>query len=56
MPVATEKSTFDNACSRTFWYLSVSALIEQFSFVSALNVLLETWWSSTADAQITYYT
>ena len=28
MPMPTEKSAFDNACSNTPWYLSISILIE----------------------------
>ena len=41
MPMPTEKSTFDNACYNTPWYLSISILIEQSSFISALSVLLK---------------
>ena len=42
MPVPTEKSAFDNAFSNTSSYLSISMPMEYSSFISALNVLLET--------------
>ena len=42
MPVPTEKSAFDNAFSNAPSYLSISMPMEYSSFISALNVLLET--------------
>lgn len=41
MPVAIPKSTFDNACSKTAWYLSIFALIEESSFINAVIVFLK---------------
>ena len=52
MSVPTEKSTFDNACSKTPWYLPVSALIEKSSFISALNALLKICRVSVAGTEI----
>ena len=52
MPVLIEKCTFDITCPKTPWYLSISVLIEKYSFISALNVLLKTCRTSTADAEL----
>ena len=50
IPVPTEKSTFDNACSNTPWYFSMS--IDKSLFINALNVLLKSYWASLADAEL----
>ena len=41
MPVAIPKSTFDNACSKTAWYLSIFGLMEESLFINALIVFLK---------------
>ena len=52
MPLLIEKPTFDNACPKTLWYLSISAPIGQFSFINAINVLLKTCWASTEATEL----
>ena len=50
IPVPTQKSTFDNACSNTPWYFSMS--IDKSSFINDLNVSLKSCWASTAGAEL----
>ena len=51
MPVPTQKSTFDNACPK-IWHLSICASTESSSFISGLNMLLNTCWISTIDLEL----
>ena len=52
MPVPTEKSTFDNACPKTLWYMSISPLTVYSSFIIVLNMLLKTCWPSAAGTKL----
>ena len=52
MPVPAEKCIFDNASSKTLWYLSILELIEWSSFIRALILLLKNCWVSTADTEL----
>ena len=52
LPMPTEISTFDNACSNTHWYLSISMPMEYSSFINTLNMSLKTCLASTAGSEL----